>query len=256
MTKTAMEVVQAARSQRHITGHEIRQRLFPDFFELHGDGISGDDPAIIGGLATFHGQAVTVVTTSRGHTLEKRMRKHFGQPEPTGYRKVLRLAKQAGKFHRPLLLFIDTAGAYPGKNAEENGQGQAIAQVLLEMSHIPAPIISIFYGEGGSGGALALACGDEVWMLENSIYAILSPEGFATILWKNAKKASRAAEMMRLTPQELLKQKIIEGIIPEPANHGQVCQNIDQCLQVEIKKLQSLSVSDLLARRHQRFRKF
>lgn len=256
MTRKAMQIVQAARDESHITGHEIRQRLFPDFFELHGDGLSGDDPAIVGGLATFHGQAVTVITTSRGHSLQERMKKHFGQPEPSGYRKAVRLARQAGKFHRPVFLFVDTAGAYPGKSAEESGQGQAIASDLLEIGQVPTPIVSIFYGEGGSGGALALACGDEVWMLENSIYSILSPEGFASILWKDAHRAGEAAEIMKLTPRELLRQKVIEGIISEPAKHEQVCANIDQRLQVELKKLQSLSTSALLARRYGRFRKF
>lgn len=183
MTKKAMEVVQAARDEKHISGHELRKVLFPDFFELHGDGLSGDDPAIVGGLATFHGQPVTVITTSRGHSLNERIEKHFGQPEPSGYRKACRLVENAAKFHRPVFLFVDTAGAYPGKSAEENGQGEAIAQNLLRIGQAKTPIITIIYGEGGSGGALALACGDGVWMLEDSIYSVLSPEGFASILW-------------------------------------------------------------------------
>lgn len=251
-----MDVVQAARSEKHITGHEIRKKLFPDFFELHGDGVSGDDLAIIGGLATFHNQAVTVITTSRGHSFEERMAKHFGQPSPAGYRKVVRLVEQAAKFHRPVLLFVDTAGAYPGKEAEESGQGQAIAQNLLRIGQAATPIITIMYGEGGSGGALALACGDQVWMMENSIYSVLSPEGFASILFKDAAKAAKAAEVMKLTPQDLLKMDIIEGIISEPDDHQQVLDNIDQLLQKEIVNLDKLSSKELVNKRYQRFRKF
>lgn len=251
-----MDIVKAARDEKHISGHEIRQRLFPDFFELHGDRLSGDDPAIVSGLATFHGQTVTVITTSRGHSLNERIQKHFGQPEPTGYRKACRLVKNAAKFHRSVILFVDTAGAYPGKSAEENGQGQAIAQSLLQIGQAKTPIITIMYGEGGSGGALALACGDEVWMMKNSIYSVLSPEGFASILWKDAKKAVQAADVMKLTPQDLLKFKVIEGIIDEPEDHQQVCDEIDDVLQKELKKLQSLSDTELLARRYERYRKF
>lgn len=256
MDKTAMEIVEAARDEKHISGHELRKLLFPDFFELHGDRVGGDDPAIVGGLATFNSQAVTVITTSRGHSIKERMAKHFGQPTPSGYRKALRLIKDAGKFRRPVFLFVDTAGAYPGKSAEENGQGQAIAQNLLKISQIPTPIITVMYGEGGSGGALALSCGDEVWMLENSIYSVLSPEGFASILWKDAAKVSEAAEVMKLTPSDLLKMSVIEGILKEPEDHEKVCQNIAQTLRVEMNKLSRLSDQELLAKRYERFRKF
>ncbi len=256
MPEKAMAVVKAARSEKHITGHEIRKLLFPDFFELHGDGLGSDDPAIVGGLATFHGQPVTVITTSRGHNIKERMAKHFGQPEPGGYRKVLRLCQGAAKFNRPVFIFVDTAGAFPGKSAEENGQGQAIAENLLKIGQLATPIISIFYGEGGSGGALALACGDEVWMLKNSIYSILSPEGFAAIMWKDASRTAKAAELLHLTPEDLLRFKVIEGILPEPADHHQVAKEIDECLRREVKKLQALSKDELLKRRYQRFRKF
>lgn len=256
MTKNAIDIVKAARDESHISGHEIRKLLFPDFFELHGDRCGTDDPAIVGGLATFNQEPVTVITTSRGHLLKERIQKHFGQPEPGGYRKVLRLIQDAGKFRRPVFLFVDTAGAYPGKSAEENGQGQAIAQNLLKVSQIPTPIITVMYGESGSGGALALACGDEVWMLENSIYSVLSPEGFASILWKDVKRASEAAEVMKLTPDDLLKMNVIEGIIAEPDNHQEVCQNIAEKLQSEINKLSKLSEAELLAKRYERFRKF
>lgn len=255
-SRSAIEVVQAARSEKHITGHEIRRCLFPDFFELHGDRLSQDDPAIIGGLATFHGQSVTVITTSRGHNLAERMDKHFGQPQPSGYRKVLRLIKNAAKFKRPVILFVDTAGAYPGKTAEEGGQGQAIAQNLLEIATQATPVITIMYGEGGSGGALALACGDEVWMMADSMYSVLSPEGFASILWKDASKVAQAAEVMKLTPEDLRDLGVIEGIIAEPEDHQEVLTNIDQLLQKRLTKLQDLSQKQLLERRYQRFRKF
>lgn len=256
MNRVAMDVVKAARSEAHVSGHELRLQLFPDFFELHGDGLSGDDPAIVGGLATFNGQPVTVITTSRGHSLEERMQKHFGQPEPSGYRKVLRLVKNAAKFHRPVFLFVDTAGAYPGKSAEENGQGEAIAQNLLQIGQMATPIITVMYGEGGSGGALALACGDEVWMLENSMYSVLSPEGFASILWKDADKVAEAASKMKLTPEDLLSLDVIEGIIDEPADHTVVCRNIKQRLETELAKLQAMSDDELLKRRYERFSKF
>lgn len=252
----AIDVVKAARSEKHITGHEIRQKLFPDFFELHGDGINGDDPAIIGGIATFHGEPVTVITTSRGHSLDERLAKHFGQPTPAGYRKAVRLVKQAEKFHRPVFIFVDTAGAYPGKDAEKNGQGQMIAQNLLKIGQAETPIITIMYGEGGSGGALALACGDQVWMMEHSIYSVLSPEGFASILFKDASRVDEAAEVMKLTPEDLLKMDIVEGIIDEPDDHDQVLNNIDGVLTKEIKTLEQLTTEELLDKRYARFRKF
>lgn len=197
-----------------------------------------------------------VITTSRGHSIDERMRKNFGQPEPSGYRKVLRLVKLAAKFKRPVFLFVDTAGTYPGKSAEENGQGQAIAQNLLQIGQAKTPIITVMYGEGGSGGALALACDDEVWMMENSIYSVLSPEGFASILWKDAAKKEEAAEVMQLTPEDLLERQVIEGIIDEPEDHHEVCCNIDQILQKELAKLEQLNADELLARRYERFRKF
>lgn len=253
---SAIDIVKAARSENHITGHEIRQKLFSDFFELHGDGVSGDDPAIVGGIATFHGQPVTVITTSRGHSLDERLAKHFGQPTPAGYRKAIRLVEQAEKFRRPVLFFVDTAGAYPGKEAEKNGQGQMIAQNLLKIGQAKTPIITIMYGEGGSGGALALACGDQVWMMEHSIYSVLSPEGFASILFKDASKVDEAAEVMKLTPQDLLKMDVVEGIIDEPDDHEQVLANIDAVLTKEIKNLEQLDDAELLNKRYERFRKF
>lgn len=252
----AMEIVRAARASDKISGHFIRQNLFPDFFELHGDGVGGDDPAIVAGLATFHNRPVTVVTTSRGHSLDERINKHFGQPSPSGYRKALRVTQQAAEFNRPVFFFVDTAGAFPGKDAEYNGQGQAIAQCILKIGQAKTPIISVFYGEGGSGGALALACGDEVWMLKNSMYSVLSPEGFASIMWKDSSKVAQAAELLGLTPQKLLDGKVIEGIVPYREDKAKQCSEIDKILARELDKLSKLSKEELLENRYNRFRKF
>lgn len=254
--KNAAAIVAAARSDHKITTKELIQQLFPTFIELHGDHLGTDDPAIIGGLASFNGQPVTVIATDRGKTVEERMATHFGCPTPGGYRKALRLAKQAAKFHRPVLFFVNTPGAYPGKSAEEEGQGAAIADNLLQISQLPTPIITVIFGEGGSGGALALACGDAVWMLENSTYSILSPEGFASILWKDSSRAGEAAEIMQLTPENLLKKQVIEGVIAEPGDHQQVVNNISVVLKRELTRLSQYSPDELLAKRHQRYRKF
>lgn len=257
MTKEdAASIVAAARSTQKITVSEITQHLFDHFIELHGDHDGSDDPAIVGGLAFFHGRPVTVVATNRGENVKDRMATHFGCPTPGGYRKALRLAKQAAKFGRPVIFFVDTPGAYPGQSAEENGQGAAIANNILQIMQLPTPIITVIYGEGGSGGALALACGDQVWMMEKSTYSILSPEGFASILWKDSSRADEAAALMQLTPQDLLKKQIIEGIIDEPDDHSAVLQNIDKTLVPQLKQLSSQTPDELLAARQQRFRKF
>jgi acetyl-CoA carboxylase carboxyl transferase subunit alpha len=254
--KSVSAIVTAARSDQKITTKELIQQLFPDFIELHGDHLGTDDPAIIGGLASFNDQPVTVIATDRGKTVEERMATHFGCPTPGGYRKALRLAKQAAKFHRPILFFVNTPGAYPGKSAEEDGQGAAIADNLLQIAQLPTPIITVIFGEGGSGGALALACGDAVWMLANSTYSILSPEGFASILWKDSRRAGEAAEIMQLTPTSLLKKQVIEGIIAEPADHQQVTENISAVLTRELTRLEQYSPEELMNKRHQRYRKF
>lgn len=254
--KSAAEIVNAARSNNKITTKELIQYLFPDFINLHGDHHGSDDPAIVGGLATFHKKPVTVIATDKGKVIQERVATHFGCPTPGGYRKALRLAKQAAKFHRPVLFFVNTPGAYPGQSAEENGQGAAIADNLLMLSQLPTPIITVIFGEGGSGGALGLACGDEVWMLENSTYSILSPEGFASILWKDSSRAGEAAALMQLTPQELLKKHVIEGIIPEPSEHQEVATKINQVLTKRLARLTTLSAKKLLQQRHERYRKF
>lgn len=197
-------ILKEARDQGRLTALNFAQGIFDDFIELHGDRNFRDDGAIIGGIGRLNGQAVTVVGIQKGRNLQDNLNRNFGQPHPEGYRKALRLMKQAEKFGRPVVTFINTAGAYPGVGAEERGQGEAIARNLMEMSDLKVPIIAIIIGEGGSGGALALAVADKVWMLENTIYSILSPEGFATILWKDGSRSEEAAELMKITSGELL----------------------------------------------------
>ncbi|MFT8425338.1 MAG: carboxyltransferase subunit alpha [Liquorilactobacillus sp.] len=254
--KTAAQIVAGARNQEKMSAYELINGIFENFFELHGDRLSGDDAAIVGGIATLADKSVTVIATNKGESAQERMLTHFGCPQPSGYRKALRLIRQAEKFGRPVFIFVNTAGAYPGKSAEESGQGEALARNLLEISEVKVPIISVIYGEGGSGGALALACGDSVWMVENSMYSVLSPEGFAAILWKDSKRADEAAEVMQLTPEKLLAQKVIEGIIPESHSHKRVCRAIKKIIEQEMKELMSLSPNELLVKRYERFRKF
>lgn len=254
--RTAGEIVAAARDGQKVTGQELLAEIFPDFMEMHGDRLNDDDPSIVGGLAHFAGRAVTVLVIDKGTSAKDRIAKHFRSPAPAAYRKSLRLIKQAEKFGRPVLAFVNTAGAYPAASAEEQGQGEAIARNLLEITGVKVPLLTVIYGEGGSGGALALACGDEVWMSENSMYSVLSPEGFASILWKDASKSDEAAEVMQLTPEALLKANIIEGIIPEPNAHKRFCKNIIQILRPELEKLEKLSPDELVAQRKARFRKF
>ena len=208
-------ILKEARDQGRLTALDFAQGIFDDFIELHGDRNFRDDGAVIGGIGRLNGQAVTVVGIQKGKNLQDNLSRNFGQPHPEGYRKALRLMKQAEKFGRPVVTFINTAGAYPGVGAEERGQGEAIARNLMEMSDLKVPIIAIIIGEGGSGGALALAVADKVWMLENTIYSILSPEGFATILWKDGSRAEEAAELMKITSSELINMGIIDKIIPE-----------------------------------------
>ena len=256
LAKSAGQIVVASRAEQKITGEQIVHSLLSDFMELHAGGIGSDDPAVIGGIGLFHGQPVTVVAIDKGDTIEDKVNKHFGCPTPAGYRKSLYLMKQAAKFHRPVLCFVNTPGAYPGQEAEETGQGAAIAQNILEMSQLPTPIITVIFGEGGSGGALALASGDQVWMLENSTYSILSPEGFASILWKDSSRANEAAQIMQLTPRDLQQKHSSDGILEEPNDHRQVVQNIDRVLQQQLSQLQKMPVEDLLKQRYERYRKF
>ena len=236
---------------------DFAQGIFDDFIELHGDRNFRDDGAVIGGIGRLNGQAVTVVGIQKGKNLQDNLNRNFGQPHPEGYRKALRLMKQAEKFGRPVVTFINTAGAYPGVGAEERGQGEAIARNLMEMSDLKVPIIAIIIGEGGSGGALALAVADKVWMLENTIYSILSPEGFATILWKDGSRSEEAAELMKITSGELLNMGIVDKVIPERGYFtSEIIEAIKTAIVDELAELSQLTTEDLLEARYQRFRKY
>ena len=215
MSHGAYDIVRLARGNRRPTGTDFIHGIFQNFLELHGDRRFGDDGAIVGGVAWLEEKPVTVIAVERGHSARERVQRSFGAPQPEGYRKALRLMKQAEKFHRPVICFVDTSGAFCGVGAEERGQGQAIAENLMEMMTLRTPVISVLIGEGGSGGALALAVADRVWMLENAIYSVISPEGCASILWKDAAKAPEAAEQLKLTAADSLENGLIERVISE-----------------------------------------
>lgn len=250
-------ILKEARDQGRLTALDFAQGIFDDFIELHGDRNFRDDGAVIGGIGRLNGQAVTVVGIQKGKNLQDNLNRNFGQPHPEGYRKALRLMKQAEKFGRPVVTFINTAGAYPGVGAEERGQGEAIARNLMEMSDLKVPIIAIIIGEGGSGGALALAVADKVWMLENTVYSILSPEGFATILWKDGSRSEEAAELMKITSGELLNMGIVDKVIPERGYFtSEIIEAIKTAIIDELAELSQLSTEDLLDARYQRFRKY
>ena len=250
-------ILKEARDQGRLTALDFAQGIFDDFIELHGDRNFRDDGAVIGGIGRLNGQAVTVVGIQKGRNLQDNLNRNFGQPHPEGYRKALRLMKQAEKFGRPVVTFINTAGAYPGVGAEERGQGEAIARNLMEMSDLKVPIIAIIIGEGGSGGALALAVADKVWMLENTIYSILSPEGFATILWKDGSRSEEAAELMKITSGELLNMGIVDKVIPERGYFtSEIIEAIKTAIVDELAELSQLSTEELLEARYQRFRKY
>jgi len=250
-------ILKEARDQGRLTALDFAKEIFDDFIELHGDRNFRDDGAVIGGIGRLNGQAVTVVGIQKGKNLQDNLNRNFGQPQPEGYRKALRLMKQAEKLGRPVVTFINTAGAYPGVGAEERGQGEAIARNLMEMSDLKVPIIAIIIGEGGSGGALALAVADKVWMLENTIYSILSPEGFATILWKDGSRSEEAAELMKITSGELLNMGIVDKVIPERGYFtSEIIEAIKTAIVDELAELSQLSTEDLLEARYQRFRKY
>ena len=250
-------ILKEARDQGRLTALDFAKEIFDDFIELHGDRNFRDDGAVIGGIGRLNGQVVTVVGIQKGKNLQDNLNRNFGQPHPEGYRKALRLMKQAEKFGRPVVTFINTAGAYPGVGAEERGQGEAIARNLMEMSDLKVPIIAIIIGEGGSGGALALAVADKVWMLENTVYSILSPEGFATILWKDGSRSEEAAELMKITSGELLNMGIVDKVIPERAYFtSEIIEAIKTAIIDELAELSQLSTEDLLEARYQRFRKY
>lgn len=232
-SKTAWERVKIARGNERPTSIDFIAHIFDRFLELHGDRLCRDDGAIVGGIATIHGIPVTVIGQQKGRNIKQNMKRNFGMPYPEGYRKALRLMKQAEKFNRPIICFVDTPGAFCGIEAEMRGQGEAIAKNLFEMSALKVPILSIVIGEGGSGGALALAVANEVWMLENSTYSILSPEGFATILWKDSKRADEAAGIMKITATDLYHMKIVDQVIMERAQDAEEILTDDVILEEE-----------------------
>ena len=257
---TAWERVQISRKKDRPVGTDYIEKLFTDFMEFHGDRYFKDDHAIVGGIAYFHGMPVTVIAQAKGKTTKENLDRNFSMPSPDGYRKALRLMKQAEKFGRPVICFVDTPGAFCGLEAEERGQGEAIARNLFELSGLKVPVLSVVIGEGGSGGALAMAVADEVWMLENSIYSVLSPEGFASILWKDSKRASEAAEVMKLTAQDLERLGIVEQVISEPAeftdeNLDVVCRDMDGRIGEFLEKYCAMDTAELTEKRYERFRR-
>ena len=256
----AWERVQISRKKDRPVGTDYIDALFTDFMEFHGDRYFKDDHAIVGGIAYFHGIPVTVIAQAKGKTTKENLDRNFSMPSPDGYRKALRLMKQAEKFGRPVICFVDTPGAFCGLEAEERGQGEAIARNLFELSGLKVPVLSVVIGEGGSGGALAMAVADEVWMLENAIYSVLSPEGFASILWKDSKRASEAAEVMKLTAGDLKRLGIIEQVIPEPEeftdeNMEGVCEDLDGRIAAFLECYTEYSADELTAKRYDRFRR-
>lgn len=254
------ERVQVSRRADRPTGSDYIGALFTDFTECCGDRLCANDQAVIGGIGRFHGLPVTVIAQAKGTNTKENIMRNFGMTSPEGYRKALRLMKQAEKFGRPVLCFVDTPGAFCGIEAEERGQGEAIARNLYEMSELSVPILSMIIGEGGSGGALALAVADEVWMLENAVYSILSPEGFASILWKDSKKAKEAARVMRLTADHLQEMKIVEKVFPEPSSYTRetmkpVIYSLEKEIEVFLRKYGAMTPDELAEHRYMRFRK-
>lgn len=256
----AWQRAQIARHQQRPYMLDYVNLLFTDFMELHGDRGYADDKAIVAGLAKYHGRPVAVVGHQKGRDTKQRLARNFGQPKPEGYRKALRVMQLAAKFGRPVLSFVDTQGAYPGMDAEERGQGEAIARNLREMARLPVPIIVTVTGEGGSGGALAIAVGDKVNILENSFYSVISPEGCASIIWRDAAKAETAAEAMKITAKDLRGLGIVDEIIPEPdggahTDHEATARLLDDVLERQLVTLVNEPIRDLLSARYEKFRK-
>lgn len=258
--RTAWDRVQLSRKQGRPVGEHYIQELFQDFVELHGDRYFADDSAVIGGIASFYGRPVTVIAQAKGKNTKENITRNFGMPSPEGYRKALRLMKQAEKFHRPVICIVDTPGAFCGMEAEERGQGEAIARNLYEMSTLRTPVLSLVIGEGGSGGALAFAVADEVWMMENAVYSILSPEGYAAILWKDSARAKEAAEVMKMTAADLKHAGIIEKVIKEPEDFtietfSAVRKNLIREISDFLARYEGQSPEELLEARYERFRR-
>ena len=256
----AEDRVYLARHPRRPKIDDYIAKIFTDFFEQRGDRQCREDASILGGVALFHGQPVTVIGHRKGHNMQESMKYNFGMPGPEGYRKALRLMEQAQKFGRPIITFIDTPGAYPGKEAEERGQGEAIARNLAEMSKLDVPVIAVVTGEGSSGGALALGVANRVLMLENAIYSVLSPEGFASILWRDAARSQEACRVMKLTAQDLKAGGVIEQVITEPdggaqADPGALFAQVDKALQKNLEELCGMSAAQLREQRYEKFRR-
>ena len=252
---TAYERLCAARAKGRPTSRKYIDNIFDSFFELHGDRFFADDLAVRGGIAELNGRPVTVVSMEKGEDTKEKIARNFGSPNPEGYRKALRLMKQAEKFHRPVVCFVDTAGAYCGLGAEERGQASAIAANLMEMMGLKTPILSLLIGEGGSGGALALAVADEVWMIENAVYSVISPEGGASILYKDATQVERAAEELRITAQDLYGFGVVERVISEAEGFDAAYRSLRDQLDAELNRRMQMDVQSLLCARYERFRK-
>ena len=256
---TAWQKVEIARNPKRKTSIEYIEQIFDEFIELHGDRNFKDDQAIICGLGRIGNQSYTIIAEQKGRTTKENVLRNFGMPNPESYRKAIRFMKQAEKFNRPVITFIDTKGAYPGVGAEERGQGEAIAKSMFEMAKLKVPVISIVIGEGSSGGALAIGVSNKIYMLENAIYSILSPEGYSSILWKDSSRYEEAAEKMKLTAKDLYEMKVIDTIIPEPvemkeSDFEQVIKIIKQEIETDIAKMQEKTKEEIVEERYQKFR--
>ncbi|MBR2744046.1 MAG: acetyl-CoA carboxylase carboxyltransferase subunit alpha [Clostridia bacterium] len=257
---TAWDVVEIARNPKRKTSLDYILEIFDEFIELHGDRISTDDKSIVCGIATIDDRSFTVIAEQKGRNTKENIERNFGMPNPSSYRKAIRFMKEAEKFNRPVITFIDTKGAYPGIEAEKKGQGEAIAKSMFEMAKLKVPIISIVIGEGSSGGALAIGVANKVYMLENAVYSILSPEGYSSILWKDASRYKEAAEKMKLTAKDLFELGIIDDIINEPAEMDEetftkVSDNIKEHIKKDISDMCSLDKKDVVEHRYQKYRK-
>lgn len=256
---TPIQKVQVARHPNRPYTLDYIRNIFTDFFELHGDRLFGDDQAIVGGTAVFNGKQVIVMGHQKGRNTKENISRNFGMANPEGYRKAVRLFKMAEKFNRPVITFVDTTGAYPGIGAEERGQAEAIAKALFEMSLLKVPIITFIIGEGGSGGALGIAMGNRIYMLEHSIYSVISPEGCASILWKDSSFADKAAEALKLTAQDILKLELIDGIVPEPMggahrDHKATAENLRTCIEKSLDELCAMTPEAIKMDRYNKFR--
>ena len=256
---TACQRLDIIRHKGRPTAKDYIPLIFDDFFEMHGDRLFGDDGAVMGGIAYFKGIPVTVIAEVKGRDLAENQKCNFGMPHPEGYRKALRLARQAEKFHRPVICLVDTAGAFCGVEAEKRGQGEAIARNLMEMSGLTVPVIAVVTGEGSSGGALALGVANRILMLENAVYSVLSPEGFASILWKDSSRSGEACEMMKLTAQDLYRGGIVEQVIPEPVGgaqrgHAALFETLDEALRANLRELCRMSGRALADQRYKKYR--